>query len=47
MTATEVLKKEHKIVLLVLNGAEREAKSIQDTNKLTLSTTKVGRFLSG
>jgi len=36
MTATEVLKKEHKIVLLVLNGAEREAKAIQDTNKINV-----------
>jgi len=36
MTATEVLKKEHKIVLLVLNGAEREAKAIQDTDKVNV-----------
>lgn len=36
MNPTEVLKKEHKIVLLVLNGAEREAKAIQNTNKVNV-----------
>lgn len=34
MTSTEILKHEHKIILLVLGAAEREAKSIQDTGKL-------------
>ena len=32
MSPTETLKHEHKIVLLVLNGAEREARSIQTGN---------------
>jgi len=34
MNPTEILKKEHKIVLMVLNGAEREANSIQYTGKV-------------
>lgn len=34
MTSTEVLKHEHKIVLLVLAAAEREAKSIKATGKI-------------
>lgn len=35
MTATEILKHEHQIVLLVLRGAEREAKGIQANNKIS------------
>jgi len=34
MNPTEILKKEHKIVLVVLNAAEGEAKSIQSTGKV-------------
>jgi len=34
VTPTEILKNEHKVILLALNGAEREAKSIQDTGKV-------------
>jgi hemerythrin-like domain-containing protein len=34
MTPTEILKHEHKIVLLVLEGAEREAKIIQEKNSV-------------
>lgn len=33
MTATQVLKHEHQIVLLILGAAEREAKSIEETGK--------------
>jgi len=43
MTATEVLKEEHKIVLLVLKAAEREAKLIQDKGKV--EGEKVNRML--
>jgi len=43
MNPTEILKKEHKIVLLVLNGAEREAKAIQDTNKINVE--KISRMV--
>lgn len=34
MTATEVLKHEHKIVLLILGAAKREAQFIQDTGRM-------------
>lgn len=45
MTATEVLKNEHKVIILALNGAEREAKSIQDTNKINVEkVTKIVDF---
>lgn len=36
MTATEVLKHEHKIVLKVLDAARREAQTIADTGKLNV-----------
>ena len=34
MTATETLKHEHKIILMVLDAAEREIESIQGTGKI-------------
>ena len=34
MTSTEILKHEHKIILLVLESAEHEVRSIQDTGKV-------------
>ncbi|MEW6215187.1 MAG: hemerythrin domain-containing protein [Nitrospirota bacterium] len=34
MTPTETLKHEHKIILMVLDAAEREAEFIQDTGKI-------------
>lgn len=34
MTPTEILKHEHQIILLVLDVAEREARSIQETGKV-------------
>lgn len=43
MTPTEVLKHEHKIVLAVLEGAEREAQKIQATG--TVDTDKVAKIV--
>ncbi len=34
MSATDTLKQEHKVILLVLDAAEREAQSIQSTGKV-------------
>ena len=34
MTATEILKHEHQIIIMVLNGARREILSIQDSGKI-------------
>ena len=34
MTATEILKHEHKIVILILDAAKREAQKIQDTGQM-------------
>ena len=34
MNATDVLKHEHKIILLVLEAVEREAQAIKDTGKV-------------
>jgi hemerythrin-like domain-containing protein len=43
MKSTDVLKHEHKIVLAVLEGAEREAQSIQATGKV--DTDKVAKIV--
>ena len=46
MKPTDVLKHEHKIVLAVLDGAEREAKNIQVTGKVdTEKISKIVDFL--
>jgi hemerythrin-like domain-containing protein len=46
MKPTDVLKHEHKIVLAVLGGAEREARNIQATGKVdTQKTAKIVDFL--
>ena len=43
MNATDVLKHEHKIILLVLEAADREAQVIKDTGKV--STDKLDKVL--
>jgi hemerythrin-like domain-containing protein len=43
MKATDVLKHEHKIILLVLEAAEREAQAIKDTGKV--NTDKLDKVL--
>ncbi len=43
MKPTDVLKHEHKIVLAVLDGAEREAQNIQNTGKV--DTDKVAKIV--
>jgi len=43
MNPTEILKNEHKVVLIILDGAEREAKNIQSTG--SVDTEKVAKML--
>lgn len=43
MKATDVLKHEHKIILLVLEGAEREAQAIKDTGQVNIG--KIDKIL--